>query len=279
MPAAKGRETGEPCPKCGKPLIEMFSAKRKGSFIGCSAWKDKENPCSYIKPREGEAELPEVTAPCPTCGAKMIARNGRFGTFLSCTQYKPDGAGCNTIANLGPNGEVITTCKPTKIPCPRCKRPLLWRLGKKGPYFTCTDTDCKTTLEADATGEKPVPPIETGVLCEKCNSPMVVRKSWRGPFLSCSGYPKCRNAKSLNAELKEKLKDILPAAAPKKELPNVTITETCPECNAAMKLCEARGRYFLGCTTWAKTKCKGTRKVSEAMLAAIQKETGMPATT
>jgi len=30
--------------------------------------------------------------------------------------------------------------------------------------------------------------------------------SWRGPFLSCSGYPKCRNAKSINAELRDQFK-------------------------------------------------------------------------
>jgi ssDNA-binding Zn-finger/Zn-ribbon topoisomerase 1 len=28
---------------------------------------------------------------------------------------------------------------------------------------------------------------------------MVIRKSVRGPFLACSGYPKCRNTKSLKS--------------------------------------------------------------------------------
>ena len=45
--------------------------------------------------------------------------------------------------------------------------------------------------------------------------------------------------------------------------------ETCPECGAAMKLCSARGRYFLGCTTWAKTKCKGTEKITPEIQAQI----------
>ncbi|HKB01214.1 MAG TPA: type I DNA topoisomerase [Gemmataceae bacterium] len=270
----KGRETGEMCPKCGRPLVEMYSSKRKGTFVGCSGWKDKESPCSYIKPNEGEQDLSALNVTCETCGSPMVARSSRWGTFLSCTQYKPDGTGCNTIANLTEDGKVIVTCRPTQFPCPTCGKNLLWRLGKKGPYFTCPDKECKTTLEADKTGERPLPPIETGLTCEKCGSKMVVKKSWRGPFLSCSGYPKCRNAKSLTKELKEKFKDQLPVPAPKKEVPQVEVKELCPECGSPMKLISARGRYFLGCTTWQKTKCKGTRQLSPELMQQIQEAEG-----
>jgi len=269
LPKVKGRETGEPCPKCGRPLVEMYSAKRKGTFIGCSGWREKENPCSYIKPREGEADLSEIDVKCPTCTSPMVDRSSRWGTFLSCSTYKPDGTGCNTICSLRDNDQIVVTCKPTLYPCPTCGKNLLWRLGTKGPYFTCVDKECKTAMEADKTGEKPLPPIETGVNCEKCGSKMVIRKSWRGPFLSCSGFPKCRNAKSLSAELKEKLKDVLPPPMEKKKLPEVEIKDICPECGSAMKLCEARGRYFLGCTAWAKTKCKGTKQVNPDLQAKI----------
>ena len=122
-----------------------------------------------------------------------------------------------------------------------------------------------------------MPPIETGLACEKCGSPMVVRKSWRGPFLSCSGFPKCRNAKTIPADLKEKLKDRLPPPPPKKELPKVVVNEVCPECGSALKLCSARGRYFLGCTSWSKTKCKGTMPLSESIQEQIQKQEAVPA--
>lgn len=270
LPKVKGRETGEMCPKCGRPLVEMYSAKRKGTFVGCSGWRDKENACNYIQPREGEQDLSAIDVKCPTCGEPMVGRSSRWGTFLSCSAYKPDGTGCNTIANLGENNQVIVTCKPTSYTCPTCGKAMLWRLGKTGPYFTCIDKECKTTLEADKTGEQPLPPIDTGMNCEKCGSKMVIRKSWRGPFLSCSGYPKCRNAKSLPAELKEKFKDRLPAPPPKKELPAVEVKDICPECGAPMKLIHARGRYFLGCTTWAKTKCKGTKQASPELMEQIE---------
>jgi DNA topoisomerase-1 len=77
----------------------------------------------------------------------------------------------------------------------------------------------------------------------------------------------------LNAELKEKLKDVLPPPPPKKEMPEVDIKELCPECGSALKLCSARGRYFLGCSAWAKTKCKGTAKISDELMAQIQAAT------
>ena len=99
---------------------------------------------------------------------------------------------------------------------------------------------------------------------------MVIRSSWRGPFLSCSGYPKCRNAKSINAELREKLQGHPAAAAgeeggrrrAKSDVPEVEVTEPCPECGAPMRLQKSRfgGRYFLGCTKYP--KCKGTAKVT-----------------
>jgi DNA topoisomerase-1 len=95
---------------------------------------------------------------------------------------------------------------------------------------------------------------------------MVIRKGFRGAFLGCTSYPKCRGTKQLSDELKEQLKDKLPAPAPKKELPKVEITETCPECGSAMRLQinKRRGNYFLGCTQYP--KCKGTRQPSPEVL-------------
>jgi len=55
----KGIETGEACPRCGRPLVKQYSKKTGQEFVGCPGWKEKENPCKYIKPREGEPERPE----------------------------------------------------------------------------------------------------------------------------------------------------------------------------------------------------------------------------
>ena len=101
---------------------------------------------------------------------------------------------------------------------------------------------------------------------------MVVKSGFRGPFLSCSGYPKCKNAKPLSAELKEKLKDSLPAAPERKKAADILVDVPCPQCGAKMRLCNARGRYFLGCSTWAKTKCKGSGQIDPESVEKLQKE-------
>ena len=265
--------TGEDCPKCGRPLEKRFSPKMGGSFVGCTGWKDKENPCKFLRGADGkESTGPEVTdIPCKACGKMMVKRDGRFGVFYTCSGA-PE---CPTTMNLGPDGNPVVTALPTPHPCPKCeKHKLLLKQSKAGKnYLACPDSKCKYMADCDEKGN-PVKPADTGVACEKCGSPMVIRTSWRGPFLSCSGYPKCRNAKSINAELKEKLKDILPPMPEKTEkkasdIPQVEVNEPCPECDAPMRLMKSRfgPGFYLGCSKYP--KCKGKGKVSAELQAKI----------
>ena len=266
MPSQKGIEIGEACPKCSKPLLAMFSRKTGAQFIGCSGWKDEEAPCPYKRGEDGKESMgPEVTdIPCPACGKKMVKRDGRYGTFFTC-EGSPD---CVTIMNLGADGQPTVSQLPSPSPCPQCGKQLLLKYSKTGnPYVQCADAKgCKYIGDADKDGN-PAPAVNTGIFCEKCNSPMTIKKSWRGPFLACTGYPKCRNAKSINAELKEKLKDILPKedAKPKNNALDVEVKEICPECAGPMNLRKSRfgGKYFLSCAKYP--KCDGTRQPSDEL--------------
>ncbi len=254
----------ENCQKCGRFLEKRFTAKTGGWFLGCTGWKDKENPCTYKRDSEGkEIEGPQVTdIQCQACGKFMVKKSGRFGIFYTC-EGAPD---CPTTMNQGADGKPVVTALPTKVKCPKCeKHLLLLKTSKAGKqYVQCPDAKCKFISDCDAEGN-PVKPPDTGIACEKCGSPMVVKVAWRGPFLSCSGYPKCRNAKSINAELREQLKDILPPMPEKTEkkpdVPDVKVDETCPECDSPMKLLKSKfgPGYYLVCT---KPKCKGKGKVS-----------------
>src|SRR5205085_955422 len=66
----------EKCPKCGRPLERRYSAKTGNSFVGCTGWKDKENPCRYKRDAEGnEIAGPEPTdIRCPACGRFMVKK-------------------------------------------------------------------------------------------------------------------------------------------------------------------------------------------------------------
>jgi DNA topoisomerase-1 len=276
---------GEVCPKCGRPLERRYTAKTGTYFIGCTGWKEKENPCRYKRDAEGKEILgPKVTdIVCPACGKFMVKKEGRFGVFFTC-EGAPD---CPTTMNLRADGTRAVTALPTDVKCPKCeKHKLLLKESKAGKkYVQCPDAKCKFIADSDDKGN-PVQPPDTGIACEKCGSPMVVKVAWRGPFLSCSGYPKCRNAKSINAELRDQLKAKgieLPAPPPKTEkgkgpdVPAVEITEKCPQCDGPMMLKPSRfgGGYFLSCTKYP--KCKGTAKVTPELQEKINAAAKAPA--
>ncbi|HXG10392.1 MAG TPA: type I DNA topoisomerase [Gemmataceae bacterium] len=263
MPAMKGIETGEKCPECAKPLVVRFSKKTGRKFIGCSGWPE----CKYIKPGEDEEGRPAPMTTehaCPTCGKPMLQRMGPRGPFLGCSGY-PE---CKTTMNLDAEGKPMLSARPTEHVCDKCGRPMVLREGRRGPFLACTGyPECKNAKDVDAEGN-PVEPIDTGIECEKCGAPMIVRRGPRGPFLGCSKYPKCRSTRQVPAELKEKVKALLPA----KKAPAVEVNETCPECGATMKLRRGPRGYFLGCSKYP--KCKGTREATPELLEQVQ---GSPA--
>ena len=80
--------------------------------------------------------------------------------------------------------------------------------------------------------------------CELCGMPMVVRWSRYGKFLACSGYPKCKNLKSLGG----------------KEEPALERTdEKCPTCGGDMVVRKGRFGRFLACSNYP--KCKTTKSL------------------
>jgi DNA topoisomerase-1 len=269
MPSKRGQETGEKCPRCGRPLVLNYSKKTRREFVGCSGFREKEAPCKYIKPGEGEQERPEPEVTdivCPTCGKAMLKKVGRLGAYLQCSDD-----GCKTRMNFDAEGKPVLTAKPTEHKCEKCGSPMVIRQGRRGPFLACTGyPKCKNAKDVDAAGN-PVKPVDTGMTCEKCGSPMIVRRGPRGPFLGCSAFPKCRSTKQVPEELKEKLKDSLPPAAPKKAAVVIEVSETCPECGSPMKARQSRfgkGGWFLGCSQYP--KCKGKREPSPETLEQLQ---------
>jgi DNA topoisomerase-1 len=250
----------EKCPECGKPLVQKFS--KVGKFFGCSGYPD----CKYIK-RNKENKPREAPVPtehiCPNCGKQMVQRMGRRGPFLGCSGY-PE---CKTTMNLDDSGTPVLTSKPTEHACEKCGQPMVLREGRRGPFLACSGyPKCKNAKDVDAEGN-PLKPIDTGIACEKCGEPMAVKKGPRGPFLGCSAYPRCRSTKQMPADLKERLKDILPAPV-KKAVPAVEVKQTCPDCGALMKLRPGRRGFFLGCSKYP--KCKGTMEAPPELLEQVQ---------
>ncbi|MBN2490717.1 MAG: type I DNA topoisomerase [Planctomycetes bacterium] len=78
-------------------------------------------------------------------------------------------------------------------------------------------------------------------VCEKCGRTLVVRLSRRGKFLACSGYPECRNTRSIDGAPK--------VAAEPTDL-------VCQRCGAPMVLRTGRRGRFLACSAFP--RCRHT---------------------
>ncbi len=127
------RESGEMCEKCGAPMLIRES--RFGRYLSCKAYPKCKNKVSLDS--EGKKILPEVTdRKCEACGKPMVKRIGRRGPFLACSGY-PD---CRTTLSIDKAGNVIHRPPPqmTDKKCEKCTKPMLLRIGKRGPFLACS---------------------------------------------------------------------------------------------------------------------------------------------
>lgn len=96
--------------------------------------------------------------------------------------------------------------------------------------------------------------IESGELCEKCGKPMIIKMSRFGKFLACSGFPECRNIKSIKSSLGIKCPQCKKGQIVEKRTKKRKIFYACdnyPECKFALwqkpinKLCPQCGSLLV----------------------------------
>lgn len=127
---------------------------------------------------------------CPECEKEMVVKIGRFGKFLSCSNY-PE---CKGMKNLGGSELVLDEKKFMKADkCEKCGKEMVLKNGKFGIYWACSDyPNCKSS--------KPMLLLEK---CPECDSPLVQRKGrWGRMFTGCSSYPNCKYIKKASKKKK-----------------------------------------------------------------------------
>lgn len=99
MEKKEDEETGEVCPKCGKPMV--IKNGRYGKFEACSGYPE----CKYIKPKE---KAPQVeVCDCPKCGGKIVERKTKRGkVFYGCSNFPK----CKVAVWDNPTGELCPEC-------------------------------------------------------------------------------------------------------------------------------------------------------------------------
>ncbi|MDD4901240.1 MAG: type I DNA topoisomerase [Patescibacteria group bacterium] len=132
--------------------------------------------------------------------------------------------------------------------CDKCGAPMIIKTGRYGKFLACSAfPKCKNIkplpgADRDKNGQADSQQIEElkekykAEVCEKCGSPMAVKVGKFGPFLGCSGYPKCKNIKSINGA-------------------NQKTGVICPACQVG-EIVQKRGRrgVFYACDQYPKCK-------------------------
>ena len=178
------------CDKCGAQMIVKNG--RFGKFAACPNYPTCKNtkpltpeadPAAEAKTAEAEKK-PEVTATdmvCDKCGAPMVLRSGRYGSFYACSAYptckftKPKtrdiGVACpkcqaKMVMKTGRNKTVFYSCErypdcdfsswdmPTNEKCPTCGQMLFRKKGKA--LLVCHDKACGYSRETEPVAEPSV---------------------------------------------------------------------------------------------------------------------------
>jgi len=136
--------------------------------------------------------------------------------------------------------------------CPKCGKPMLYRISKSGFFLACSDRECGTTQPVDLQG-KPTLREVSHHKCPVCGREMIKRRGRFGEFLGCSGYsiknekgePSC----SVIINLDKEGNPLPPKPKP------ITTTIACSTCGSPLYLRSGKRGPWLGCSKYP--KCRG----------------------
>jgi len=147
------------------------------------------------------------------------------------------------------------TASPYK--CPKCGKPMVYRISKTGFFLACSDRECNTTQPVDPQGKPTIREVSE-YKCPVCGREMIKRKGRFGEFLGCSGYsvknekgePSCTTIINLDKEGK-----------PQPPKVKVKTTVPCEKCGSPMILRDSKRGPFLGCSSFP--KCRSTKMMKK----------------
>ncbi|MBU2026017.1 MAG: type I DNA topoisomerase [Proteobacteria bacterium] len=137
-PEEDRQTTDIPCPLCGKLMLARQG--RFGKFLGCSGYPECKHTIDVAP------DGTQVAAPvegktsdtlCEKCGKPMVAKRGRYGTFLGCSGY-PE---CKNIVKTRASGRPAGSASEqelTDVLCDKCGKPMAVKPGRYGKFLGCT---------------------------------------------------------------------------------------------------------------------------------------------
>ena len=159
------------CDKCGAKMI--YKNGRYGKFLACPSYPECKNTKALdkngniVEKTETAKEVELAGFKCELCGADMVVRRGKFGTFYACSNYptcrftkqktSETGAACpicssKILARHGRGKTLFYSCErypecdfsswdmPLAEKCPDCGEMLYYRKSKKA--VICKSRSC-----------------------------------------------------------------------------------------------------------------------------------------
>ncbi len=116
------------CEKCGAQMV--VKSGRFGKFAACPNYPDCKNTKPLAKDGKSLKETKPITPLegefCEKCGAQMVERQGRYGTFHACINYPKCDYTRQIMQEIG-------------IDCPLCGKPLVTKRGKnRSVFYSCS---------------------------------------------------------------------------------------------------------------------------------------------
>ena len=154
-------ETDIICENCGSRMIVKNG--RFGKFAACPNYPACKNTKPLAKTGDGlvEKKAEKTDMKCELCGADMILRTGRYGSFYACSRYPECKFTKQKVKSLG-------------VKCPECGSDIVTKYGKnKTVFYSCSRyPECKFSSWDMPTNEK----------CPKCGG-MLYRKKGKNQLI------------------------------------------------------------------------------------------------
>jgi DNA topoisomerase I len=204
---------------------------------------------------------------CDNCGAPLILKWGKFGSFYSCsnfTKVKPMTVAAGPwkkdskavmkkitkafsfpIIVKATTEDVIEYSKETlnakDLAAAIDEAAVVGKKVTAEPFscdFTKENFAAKPDLSAPGADE-----VAEEEFCDNCGRVMVLRNGPWGPFMACPGYnedPPCKTIRKLNQKVQQK--------------PPVQLEEACPKCGKPLLLRNGQYGEFISCSGYPKCK-------------------------
>jgi DNA topoisomerase-1 len=229
---------------------------------------EKELKVAEVEMEDIKAMEQETDEICEKCGANLILKWGKFGSFYSCsnfTKVKPV-----TVAQgpLKKDSKAAVAKVLEKLSFPMFVKAMsddvtessvrvedkkellaaLQRAAGQGNKLVVEADSCDFTKEnfaakPDLNSPEAQDAEAEEEFCDNCGRTMVLRNGPWGPFMSCPGYnedPPCKTIRKLTQKVQSK--------------PPVVLEEPCPKCGKPLLQRDGQYGEFIACSGYPKCK-------------------------